>query len=121
MKQRFGHRECQYFLYLLIKEVQGMKKIYFTLTGTRYYHGDSFLKPGMKVKLIKEPKNEVDHEAIRVELEGLGKIGYVANSPYTTIGESYSAGRLLDKLPKKYTGKVLYAMDKGVLCSLKIK
>lgn len=98
-----------------------MKKIYFTITGTRYYYGKSFLKPGMKVKLVKEPKNEVDQEAIRVELKGLGKIGYVANSPYTLVGESYSAGRLLDKIPKKYNGKVLYVMDEGVLCYLNIK
>ena len=32
-----------------------MAKIYFTLTGTKYYHGNEFLKPGMKLKLKKEP------------------------------------------------------------------
>ena len=37
-----------------------------------------------------------DKEAISVNLAGLGKIGYVANSPYTVLGESYSAGRLYD-------------------------
>ncbi len=52
-------------------------KIYFTLTGTRYYQGHDFLKPGMKVKLIKEPENEYDREAIFVELPGLGTIGYI--------------------------------------------
>ena len=31
-----------------------MSKIYFTLTGTKYYHGNEFLKPGMKLKLKKE-------------------------------------------------------------------
>ena len=31
------------------------EKIYFTLTGTNYYHGKKFLKSGMKVKLVKEP------------------------------------------------------------------
>lgn len=98
-----------------------MRKIYFTITGTQYYYGDSFLKPGMSVRLVKEPKNDVDKEAIRVELDGLGKIGYVANSPYTIIGESYSAGRLLDKIPKKYHGHILYVMDKGILCVLKIE
>ena len=52
----------------------------------------------MTVKLIKEPDNEFDAEAIKVEqegLEGLGQVGYVANSPRTVAGESYSAGRLL--------------------------
>ena len=48
----------------------------------------------MKVKLVKEPDNEYDKEAIRVETKGLGKIGYVANSPYTVLGESKSAANL---------------------------
>ena len=30
-----------------------MSKIYFTLTGTKYYHGSEFLKPGMKLKIKK--------------------------------------------------------------------
>ena len=56
------------------------------------------LKPKMKVKLVKEPDNEYDKEAIKVEMPGIGHIGYVANSPYTVVGESYSAGRLYDKI-----------------------
>ena len=62
-----------------------MKKIYFTLTGTRYYFGKDFLKNGMKVYLEKEPDNEYDKEAIKVRMDALGKIGYVANSPYTCL------------------------------------
>ena len=64
-----------------------MAKKYFTLTGTKHYYGSNFLKPGMKVQLEKEPDNEFDPEAILVKLNGLGKIGYVANSPYTIVGE----------------------------------
>lgn len=52
----------------------------------------------MKIRLEKEPDNEYDKEAIKVTYEGLGKIGYVANSSYTVIGESMSAGRLYDKI-----------------------
>ena len=37
----------------------------------------------MKVKLLKEPDNTYDKEAIQVKINGLGKIGYVANSPFT--------------------------------------
>ena len=51
-------------------------------------------------------------------MDGLGKIGYVANSRYTVLGESYSAGRLYDKINKKATGTVLYVLDNGVLCRL---
>ena len=72
-----------------------------------HYLGCDFLKKGMKVKLIKEPDNEYDKEAIRVELKGLGKIGYVANSPHTVLGESKSAGRMYDLMKKKAKGKVL--------------
>ena len=43
-----------------------MGKIYFTLTGTRYYHGDEFLKPGMKLKLRKEPDNKFDAYAVAI-------------------------------------------------------
>ena len=77
-----------------------------------------FLKPKMKVKLIKETDNEYDKEAIKVELPGLGTIGYVANSPYTVLGESYSAGRLYDKIGDSAKGRILYVMPKGILCEL---
>jgi hypothetical protein len=95
-----------------------MSKIYFTLTGTKYYHGKEFLKNGMEVYLVKEPDNEHDKEAIRVELPGLGKIGYVANSPYTVIGNSISAGRMYEKMGKKATGKVKIVTPNGVICKL---
>ena len=61
-----------------------MSKIYFTLTGTNHYFGKEFLKKGTKIRLEKEPDNEYDKEAIKVIYEGLGKIGYVANSSYMT-------------------------------------
>lgn len=95
-----------------------MKTIYFTITGTKHCDGHEFLEPGMCVKLIKEKDNSFDCEAIRVEIDGLGKIGYVANSPYTVLGESYSAGRLYDKFKKHTTGTVLYVLSQGVLCTL---
>ena len=96
-------------------------KIWFTLTGTNHYCGSDFLEPGMKIRLEKEPDNKHDREAIRVLLDGVGHIGYVANSPYTVIGESYSAGRLYDKIGDTAKGKVKLITDRGVLCTLKQK
>ena len=93
-----------------------MSKTFFTITGTKHHFGQDFFKPEMTVKLVKEPSNEYDKEAIRVELEGLGLVGYVANSPYTLIGESYSAGRLYDKIGDTAEGTVLYVVPQGVLC-----
>lgn len=95
-----------------------MSKLYFTITGTNHFYGQEFFEPKMAVRLAKEPDNEVDKEAIKVELEGLGTVGYVANSPYTVAGESYSAGRLYDKIGDTAEGTVLYVLSKGVLCYL---
>jgi hypothetical protein len=95
-----------------------MKKVYFTITGTEHYFGKDFFEPKMRVKLVKEPGNEFDGEAIRVELRGLGRVGYVANSPFTVQGESISAGRLYDKIVDTAFGTVLYVLPKGILCEL---
>ena len=91
-------------------------KAFFTLTGTKHYYGTDFLKPGMKLELRKEPDNEYDREAITVNVDGLTQIGYVANSPYTVIGESMSAGRLYDKIGDTAIGEVVFVTDKGILC-----
>lgn len=95
-----------------------METIYFTITGTNHYYEQEFIEPGMTVKLEKEPENEHDREAIKVKMDGLGQIGYVANSSYTVLGESYSAGRLYDKIGDEAIGKVLYKLPGGVLCTI---
>lgn len=95
-----------------------MEKMYFTITGLKYHYGSEFLEAGMEVTLVKEPDNEADKEAIRVELEGLGLIGYVANSPHTVMGESMSAGRLYDKIADKAVGSIKYKLPGGVLCEV---
>ena len=98
-----------------------MKPIYFTITGTNFHFGDRFLEPGMQVNLEKEPENDHDKEAIKVTLPGLGTIGYVANSHRTVIGESFSAGRMYDKIEDIALGTVLYKLDYGILCVLSQK
>lgn len=90
-------------------------KVYFTLAGTKHYFGSGFLEPGMKLKLKKEKDNDYDSEAILVQIEGLGKIGYVANSPYTVIGESWSAGRIYDKIGDTASAEVVFVTSQGVL------
>ncbi len=96
-------------------------KYYFTITGTRFHYGQDFFEKGMKVRLEKEPDNKYDQEAIKVMVKGLGHVGYVANSPHTVIGESYSAGRLYDKIGDKAKGKVVMISERGILCVLKDK
>lgn len=96
-----------------------MKSAYITVTGTNYYFSTGFMEPKMVLTLVKEPDNEHDREAIRVELPGLGKIGYVANSPRTVQGESISAGRLYDKIGDTAIATVKYILPYGVLCKVK--
>lgn len=95
-----------------------MAKIYFTLTGTKYYYGKEFLKPGITLQLKKEPNNKYDKEAIVVMMEGLGDIGHVANSTHTVIGESMSAGRIYDKIGDTAKAKVVMVTEHGTICKL---
>ena len=98
-----------------------MKKIYFTIAGMRHYFGEDFLERGDEVKLIKEPDNDYDKEAIRVEVDGLGKAGYVANSVNTVLGDCYSAGRLYDKIKDEAKATVKYVTDRGVIGEIEVK
>ena len=95
-----------------------MKRIYITIAGTRHHFGQDFIEPGMRVHLVKEPDNQYDKEAIRVEMDGLGLIGYVANSVYTVTGESMSAGRLYDRIGDTAAAEVLYRLPNRVLCEV---
>ena len=95
-------------------------KIYFTIAGTRHHFGQEFMEKDMPVRLEKEPDNDYDKEAIKVMMEGLDLVGYVANSPHTVQGESWSAGRLYDKIGDTAEGTILYVMDTGVLCFLEV-
>ena len=51
-------------------------------------------------------------------MEGLSNIGYVANSPYTVLGDSVSAGRLYDKIGEVAYGVVKYVLPQGVVCEI---
>lgn len=95
-----------------------MEELFFTIAGCNHYFGSEFMQKGMKVKLLKEPDNEFDKEAIQVKIKGLGKVGYVANSPFTVKGESMSAGRLYDRIGNKAKGKIVFVVDGGVVCKI---
>ena len=97
-----------------------MNKIFITVTGLRFNFGISFIKENMILTLKKEPKNEHDCEAIMVRLDGLGKIGYVANSAHTVLGECHSAGYIYNKIGFKAYAKVLYVLKErdSLICEL---
>ena len=95
-----------------------MEEMYFTIAGWNHYYGTEFMEKGMKVKLVKEPDNEYDKEEIMVKIKGLGKCGYVANSPYTVQGESMSAGRLYDKIGDKAKGRIVFVIGGTAVCRI---
>ena len=75
-----------------------MKEVYITVTGTLYRYGTEMVEKGDILYLKKDTNNEYDTESIQVNHIPFGKIGYVANSVQTVIGECMSAGRLYDKI-----------------------
>ena len=97
-----------------------MRRCFITITGTSMRFGSDFLEKGMEVKLVKEPDNEYDSEAIKVELVPMGKIGYVANSVRTVIGKCSSAGRIYDHIGDTAKATILYVTDRGVVAYISV-
>lgn len=96
-----------------------MEKNYFiTITGTKYYYGMKPFEIGRIFKLVKEPENEYDSEAIRAELPFIDKVGYVANSTCTVAKGTYSAGRVYDLFKNKAYGQVLFTLNNSAICLL---
>ncbi|WJH36918.1 HIRAN domain-containing protein [Paenibacillus sp. CC-CFT747] len=92
-----------------------METIYLAVTGTTHYYGADFLKPGLWLRLVKEPDNRHDPDAIRAELEPLGKIGYVANSPHTVPRGCRSAGRAYDQVGEAFYGVIRFIVRDTVI------
>lgn len=88
-----------------------MEKTYVTITGLHHYFGVKMFERGMDITLCKDLENDFDNEAIEARIDGLGKIGYVANSINTTLGETQSAGRIYDKFEEKINGKVAFVLE----------
>lgn len=79
------------------KQLKKLKpnETYISITGIQYYQNFAPFKEGTVVDLIKEPDNQHDPNAIRVEINGQ-TVGYVANSRYTLIKEVSSATDIKD-------------------------
>ena len=96
-----------------------MKKIFITITGCNHYLGYGVFRRKMELVLRKEPDNDYDKEAIRAEIPGIGKVGYVANSTHTVLGDTCSAGRIYDKIGKKAHAKVVLVTERGIVARVK--
>lgn len=83
----------------------------FTITGTKFYEYSKKLYPGVPLKLLKEPDNEFDSDAIAVYF-GDEKVGYVANSDYTKHELTASASELQDKVPDSIQAEYLFFLSR---------
>ena len=82
--------------------------MYITITAFDNMHGTKPFKIDAIVKLVKEPDNNYDSEAIACEMRYFGRIGYVANSTRTVVKGCMSAGRLYDKINDVYFAKIKF-------------
>ena len=83
----------------------------FTITGTKFYENSKKLYPGAPLKLLKEPDNEFDSDAIAIYF-GDEKVGYVANSDYTKHELTASASELQDKVPDSIQAEYLFFLSR---------
>lgn len=92
--------------------------MYITVQSFNNLHGPKPLVLGGLVKLVKDPKNKYDTEAIVCEMRHYGKIGYVSNSVNTVIKGSMSGGRVYDKISDEYVAKIKFVFNDYALAKL---
>ncbi len=92
--------------------------MYITITAFQNMHGSKPLKLNAIVKLVKEPDNKYDTEAIACEMRYFGKIGYVANSTNTVVIGCMSAGRVYDKINDEYFAKIKFVTGQTAIAKV---
>lgn len=95
-----------------------MDKLILTATGYYFYNGIDPFEDNKYLKLVKEPDNKYDSEAIRIEDFSGEKIAYVANSYNTILKGTISAGRLYDKIDDISYCKVHELTNDGIICEV---
>ena len=93
-----------------------MKEMFITVAGFRNYSGAAPFRIGRLVRCAKEPDNAYDKEAIRCTMPMLGTVGYVANSWGTVAGGTMSAGRVYDRVGKRFYARVLFTTGSKIIC-----
>ena len=92
--------------------------MYITITSFQNMHGSKPLKLNTIVKLVKEPDNKYDTEAIACEMRYFGKIGYVANSTNTVVIGCMSAGRVYDKINDEYFARIKFITGQTAIAKI---
>lgn len=83
----------------------------FTIAGNKYYRSCPVLTRDTPLRLVREPDNEFDSDAIAVYADG-EKIGYVANKDYTRFKMTSSASELKDKIGNGVQASYLFYLDR---------
>ena len=99
---------------MLMKEPE----LYTTIVGLKNYEGNKVFKIGSIVRLVKEPDNDYDLEAIACENKYIGKTGYIANSTRTVTKGTMSAGRIYDKIGDISYCEVKFVSDDSVIAKV---
>jgi len=94
------------------------KNHYITITGVDHYYGITPFAIGKKLKCVKEKNNPYDSEAIKVVMKDIGTVGYIANSVYTIVTGTMSAGRIYEKVKKKFVVKVMFITSNRIICKV---
>lgn len=94
------------------------KEIYTTIVGLKNYEGNKVFKIGSIVRLVKEPDNDYDLEAIACENKYIGKTGYIANSARTVTKGTMSAGRIYDKIGDVSYCEVKFVSNDSVIAKV---
>ena len=92
--------------------------MYITIIAFNKFHGSKPLKLDGIVKLVKEPDNKYDAEAIACEMRYFGKIGYLANSVNSVIKGCMSSGRVYDKIEDEYYARIKFITDHNAIAKV---
>ena len=93
-------------------------ELYTTVVGLKNFEGNKVFKIGSIIKLVKEPENDYDTEAIACEIKYIGKVGYIANSTKTVIKGTMSAGRIYDKITDISFAEVKFIDEESVIAKI---
>ena len=93
--------------------------LFITLTCIEDFMGISAIKPGLTLKLKKDPNNRYDDEAIKVVSDSDATYGYVANSVTSVARGTHSAGYIYDKFDDNEYCEVMFVLDGRAIARLK--
>ncbi len=97
---------------------KNQKDIFITIVGFNQFHGIKPFKINSLLKLVKEPENNHDMEAIAVHMRYAGKVAYVANSTRTVIKGTMSGGRIYDKILDTDFAKVKFISHDSIIAKI---